>query len=328
MANIKDVLKIFRPKVEDNIDPNDILVVDHLVKTYDDFTAVDDISFTVKKGSLFAFLGLNGAGKSTTINIITSILGMDSGKIYVDGINLSSHPDYIKNTIGIVFQNSVLDPDLTPRENLTLRAGFYGLKGTEWKEREKILVDMLGLSSFMDRPVGKLSGGQRRRVDIARAMVHNPKLLILDEPTTGLDPQTRLSVWDLVNTLREKTGMTVFLTTHYMEEAEKATYVIIMDKGHIIAQGTPTELKNAYSGDYIILYHKNTDEYEEFVKSTGKTYVYNHDGHYYRITVKDKDDAISFIEKYKDKIDDFEVEKGSMDDVFLNVTGVRKILEA
>lgn len=329
MANkLSKMLSFFQPKKEDTIDSDDILVVDHLVKTYENFTAVNDISFTVRTGSLFAFLGLNGAGKSTTINIITTILGMDSGKIYVDGINLSKHPDLIKNKIGIVFQNSVLDPNLTPRENLAIRAGFYGLKGGEWKEREKVLVDMLGLESFMNRQVGKLSGGQRRRVDIARAMVHNPKLLILDEPTTGLDPQTRLSVWDLVNTLREKTGMTVFLTTHYMEEAEKATYVVIMDKGKIIARGTPTELKNTYSGDYVILYHKNTEEYENFVLSTGKKYVYNHDGHYYRITVDGKDDAIDFITKYKDRIDDFEVEKGSMDDVFLNVTGVRKILEA
>ena len=329
MANkLSKMLSFFQPKKEDTIDSDDILVVDHLVKTYENFTAVNDISFTVRTGSLFAFLGLNGAGKSTTINIITTILGMDSGKIYVDGINLSKHPDLIKNKIGIVFQNSVLDPNLTPRENLAIRAGFYGLKGDEWKEREKVLVDMLGLESFMNRHVGKLSGGQRRRVDIARAMVHNPKLLILDEPTTGLDPQTRLSVWDLVNTLREKTGMTVFLTTHYMEEAEKATYVVIMDKGKIIARGTPTELKNTYSGDYVIRYHKNTEEYENFVLSTGKKYVYNHDGHYYRITVDGKDDAIDFITKYKDRIDDFEVEKGSMDDVFLNVTGVRKILEA
>ncbi len=326
--NLKKVLEFFQPKKEMKVDPNDILVVDHLVKTYDNFTAVDDISFTVRRGSLFAFLGLNGAGKSTTINIITSILGKDSGYIYVDGHNLDKHPDLIKNEIGIVFQNSVLDPVLTPKENLSLRAGFYGLRGEEWASREKVLVDMLGLESFMNRPVGKLSGGQRRRVDIARAMVHNPKLLILDEPTTGLDPQTRQSVWDLVNSLREKTGMTVFLTTHYMEEAEKATFVVIMDKGKIIAQGTPTELKNAYSGDYVILYHKDTEEYESFVQSTGKKYVYNHDGHYYRITVDGKDDAIDFVSTYKDRIDDFEVEKGSMDDVFLNVTGVRKILEA
>ena len=329
MSKIQKITdKLFQPKKAENIDNQDILVVDNLVKTYDNFTAVNSISFKVRRGSLFAFLGLNGAGKSTTINIITSILGKDSGKIYVDGYDLDKYSSLIKNDIGIVFQNSVLDPDLTPRENLSLRAGFYGISKEEWKEREKTLVDMLGLESFMNRAVGKLSGGQRRRVDIARAMVHNPKLLILDEPTTGLDPQTRLSVWDLINSLREKTGMTVFLTTHYMEEAEKATYVVIMDKGNIIAEGTPVELKNSYSGDYVIIYHKNTEEFEAYIKSLNRKYVYNHDGKYYRIVVKDPKDAIEFIMENKDHIDDFEVEKGNMDDVFLNVTGVREILEA
>ncbi len=332
MISTKEIIKkigLHHPKDKVDIPEDEILIVQHLVKTYETgFRAVDDISFTVRKGSLFAFLGLNGAGKSTTINIITSILGKDSGKIYLNGHDLDRDVEQIKNDIGIVFQNSVLDPNLTPRENLTIRAGFYGIKGELWAERLKVLEEMLDLTSFMDRQVGKLSGGQKRRVDIARAMVHNPRLLILDEPTTGLDPQTRLSVWELVNSLREKTGMTVFLTTHYMEEAEKATFVVIMDKGHIIASGTPTELKNEYSGDYVILYHRNDPEYESYVESLGKPYVYNHDGKFYRITVKDTKDAIAFIEANEDHIDDFEVEKGSMDDVFLNVTGVRKILEA
>lgn len=332
MISTKEIIKkigLHHSKDKVDIPEDEILIVQHLVKTYETgFHAVDDISFTVRKGSLFAFLGLNGAGKSTTINIITSILGKDSGKIYLNGHDLDRDVEQIKNDIGIVFQNSVLDPNLTPRENLTIRAGFYGIKGELWAERLKVLEEMLDLTSFMDHQVGKLSGGQKRRVDIARAMVHNPRLLILDEPTTGLDPQTRLSVWELVNSLREKTGMTVFLTTHYMEEAEKATFVVIMDKGHIIASGTPTELKNEYSGDYVILYHRNDPEYESYVESLGKPYVYNHDGKFYRITVKDTKDAIAFIEANKDHIDDFEVEKGSMDDVFLNVTGVRKILEA
>lgn len=327
--NFMNKIGFFRPKEKPELQQEDILVVKNLVKVYESsFRAVDDISFHVKRGSLFAFLGLNGAGKSTTINIITSILSKDSGKIYLNGNDLDFDVDLIKRDIGIVFQNSALDPVLTPRENLNIRAGFYGISKADWKAREKVLIDMLDLSSFMDRPVGKLSGGQRRRVDIARAMVHNPKLLILDEPTTGLDPQTRLSVWDLVNSLREKTGMTVFLTTHYMEEAEKATYVVIMDKGHIIAEGSPTDLKNRYSGDYVILYHKNDEEYEKFVSETGKPFVYNKDGEFYRVTVQGPKDAIAFIEKYRDRIDDFEVEKGDMDDVFLNVTGIKKIMEA
>lgn len=319
--------QFFHRRDEEQIDPNDILVVEHLVKKYGQDVAVNDISFSVKRGSLFAFLGLNGAGKSTTINIITQILSKNSGTIHIDGMDLDTQGDKIKNEIGIVFQNSVLDSVLTPRENLTLRAGFYGIHGEQWQSRMKILVDMLGLESFMDRPVGKLSGGQKRRVDIARAMVHNPKLLILDEPTTGLDPQTRMAVWNLVNSLRAQTGMTVFLTTHYMEEAEKATYVVIMDKGHIIARGTPTELKNRYSGDYVILYQKRSDEIEEMLKKEKRKFVYNRDGHFYRVTVSPGDDVLNFIGQHKDLMNDFEVEKGSMNDVFLNVTGVREMLE-
>lgn len=310
-----------------NVNPQDILVVDHLVKKYGDFTAVNDISFSVKRGSLFAFLGLNGAGKSTTINIITGILTKNDGKIFIDGIDMDKRPDFIKSYVGIVFQNSVLDSVLTPRENLTLRAGFYGIKGQQWKERLKVLSDMLGLESFLDRPLGKLSGGQKRRVDIARAMVHDPKLLILDEPTTGLDPQTRQSVWNLINSLREKTGMTVFLTTHYMEEAEKATYVVIMNKGQIIATGTPYELKNRFSGDYIILHHKQDENIDSILKQSQYKYTYSKDSKSYRITVKDAKDAIDFIENHKDVLTDFEVEKGDMDDVFLNATGVRQIME-
>lgn len=304
-----------------------ILEVDSLVKKYGNFTAVDGISFLVKKGSLFAFLGLNGAGKSTTINIITSILSKTSGLVKVGGYDLDSKPEDIKYLIGIVFQNSVLDPLLTPKENLKIRAGFYGMKGEEWAKREAYLIQMLNLSAFYNRPLGKLSGGQKRRVDIARAMIHDPKLLILDEPTTGLDPQTRLSVWNLVNSLREKTGMTVFLTTHYMQEAEKATDVVIMDKGKIIATGTPTELKNKYSSDYILLYVEQNEKIEKTLQNEGVTYTYNHDGHYYRVSVKDSTDAISFLNSHQDIASDFEVEKGSMDDVFLNVTGIRSVLE-
>lgn len=306
---------------------DNILEVEHLVKTYGDFTAVDDISFSVKRGGLFAFLGLNGAGKSTTINIITGILDKDSGHITIDGVDVDRNRQSIKHEIGIVFQNSVLDPVLTPRENLTLRAGFYGITGDTWKERLKVLSDMLGLEPFLDRPVKKLSGGQKRRVDIARAMVHDPSLLILDEPTTGLDPQTRLAVWNLVNSLRSKTGMTVFLTTHYMEEAEKATYVVILNHGKIITEGTPDELKNRYSGDYVIIHEKQNPEIEKILSADGHAFRYYKDTHSYKVVVRSAQDSIDFIEKHKDILKDFEVEKGDMDDVFLNATGVRAIME-
>ncbi len=320
-------MSFFNPSDDEkdlDITGDDILIVENLVKTYGSLVAVDDISFTVKRGALFAFLGLNGAGKSTTINIICNILQKDSGKIYVSGYDADTKINQIKSHIGIVFQNSILDGVLTPRENLTIRAAFYGIKGAEWKERLTRLSEMLDLTSFLDRPVSKLSGGQKRRVDIARAMVHNPKLLILDEPTTGLDPQTRISVWNLINQLREDTGMTVFLTTHYMEEAEKSTDVVVMDKGRIIAQGTPTELKNIYAGDYVIVYQNSDQAFEELLTSENREYTYNKDGLFYKVLVSDAKDAISFIESNKEYLQDFEVKKGDMDDVFLNITGLTK----
>lgn len=323
----KTMLNHLEQSQEGKTPSENILEVKNLVKKYGSFSAVNGISFSVRRGGLFAFLGLNGAGKSTTINIITSILSKTSGKVYIDDMDLDYDMDKIKNEIGIVFQNSVLDPVLTPKENLTLRAGYYGIRGEEWKKREQILIDMLELKEFYNRPLGKLSGGQKRRVDIARAMVHDPRLLILDEPTTGLDPQTRLSVWNLVNSLRAKTGMTVFLTTHYMEEAEKATYVVILNHGDIIAQGTPTDLKNAYSGDYVVIYQKESEDITSRLKNEERQFHYNSDGKNYRVVVKNALDALSFLESHKDILNDFEVEKGSMDDVFLNVTGVRKIME-
>jgi len=308
-------------------DTDYIIEVEDLVKKYGSFTAVNGISFRVKRGSLFAFLGLNGAGKSTTINIITSILLKTSGKVYVGGYDLDKRAEEIKYLIGIVFQNSVLDPLLTPRENLKIRAGYYGIKKEAWLEREAFLRKMLDLDAFYDRPLGKLSGGQKRRVDIARAMVHDPKLLILDEPTTGLDPQTRLSVWNLVNSLRIKTGMTVFLTTHYMEEAEKATDVVIMNEGSIIAHGTPTELKNKYSSNYVLVYREKSEGFDNFLKNANYRFSYNNDGLYYRISMPNPEETIPFLTSNASSITDFEVEKGSMDDVFLNVTGIKSLME-
>lgn len=312
----------FFPKASERLgyDGQNILEVESLVKSYGNLLAVNGISFQVKRGSLFAFLGLNGAGKSTTINIITTILSKDSGKIYLDGVDQDKKPGIFKEKLGIVFQSSVLDMGLNALENLTLRARFYGIYGKAWEKRKAILVDMLGLAPFLKRPVGKLSGGQRRRVDIARAMVHDPELLILDEPTTGLDPQTRQSVWNLVNELREQTGMTVFLTTHYMEEAEKATQAVIMDHGRIIARGTPTELKNRYSHEYVLSYGPKSPAFETALAKEGLSYSYNGDGQYYRVIVADPKAAIRFVDSHRDFLTDFEVEKGSMDDVFLNAT--------
>lgn len=306
---------------------NNIIEIENLSKSFKDVKAVSDLSFSVKKGELFAFLGINGAGKSTTISIICNQLKKDSGKIVIDGVDIDKNSESINSKLGVVFQASVLDGFLTVYDNLKNRAALYGIYGKEFEKRLDELSDILNFKDLLKRSVKKLSGGQRRKIDIARALFHHPKILILDEPTTGLDPQTRISVWNLVNDLREKTGMTVFLTTHYMEEAEKATYAVVMDKGNIIAQGTPTQLKNQYSGDYVLVYGKNNEDWEKQFLLQGRKFTYNHDSNYYRILVKNSIDAIDFIDRNKNLLTDFEVVKGSMDDVFLNLTGVRNMEE-
>lgn len=300
------------------VDKDCILQIDHLSKSYGDLKAVDDISLKVKKGSLFSFLGMNGAGKSTTINIICSILKKDSGKIYVNGYDLDKDVNKIKEEIGIVFQNSVLDNDLTVYQNLKVRASFYGFSKKEEKEKINNIVNLLQLNEILDKPINKLSGGQKRRVDIARSMIHNPKLLILDEPTTGLDPKTRLMVWNLINEIRNKTGMNVFLTTHYMEEAEESTYIVIMNKGKIISEGTPLELKNKYTSDYIKAYLDKNEQLEELLNKDKIQYSYFEENNFYKIYIKNSELSVELLNKYKDYIKDFEILKGDMDDVFLN----------
>ena len=231
-----------------------LIEISHLVKSFGDLKAVQDLSYRVKSGELFAFLGINGAGKSTTINIMCGQLPKDGGKVLINGIDIDSVPNGIKRSLGVVFQNSVLDKDLSVQDNLQSRAALYGIKGKEFKQRLLELAELLEFKDLLKRTVGKLSGGQRRRIDIARALLHNPKILILDEPTTGLDPQTRSMLWRVIEELRKKDGMTVFLTTHYMEEAADADYVVILDGGKIVAEGKPLELKNTYTGDFITIY--------------------------------------------------------------------------
>lgn len=302
------------------------LIVKNLVKSYGEVKAVNDISFSVEKGSLFAFLGINGAGKSTTINIICSILLKDSGSIMVEGLDLDQDSFKIKSEIGIVFQNSVLDQELTVYENLKIRTAFYELTKKERTKNIQMIIDLLELKPLLNKPVKSLSGGQQRRVDIARAMVHKPKLLILDEPTTGLDPKTRLVVWSLINKIRQETGMTVFLTTHYLEEAEKASYVVIMDKGKIIASGTPVELKHLYSNDYIISYGAEDKVLNELLNEQHIKYHYQNEMQAYRIQIDANHSAVDLIKRYGSYLKDIEVYKGNMDDVFLNVTGKNILL--
>lgn len=222
---------------------SNIIEVKNLVKNYKDVHAVNDISFTVEEGSFFAFLGINGAGKSTTINILCTVLEKTSGNVKIGGYDLDKEKNKIKELIGIVFQGSVLDKQLTVKENLESRASYYGLNKKEIAKRIESLTQTFDLSEILKRKYGTLSGGQRRRVDIARALINRPKLLFLDEPTTGLDPKTRLQVWEIIHNLRKETGLTVFLTTHYMEETVDCDNVVIIDSGKIVANDSPHNLK-------------------------------------------------------------------------------------
>lgn len=292
-----------------------IIEIKNLHKRFNDVHAVNNLSFHVNKGELFAFLGVNGAGKSTTISILCGTLKKDSGEIYVEGHNADTEMDQIKDTIGVVFQNSVLDSCLSVKDNLYARASLYGLYGKEAKKRIEELAELLDFKDLMNRIVGKLSGGQRRRIDIARALLHHPKILILDEPTTGLDPKTRKLLWEVVEKCRKEENMTVFLTTHYMEEAADADYVIILDSGRIVVEGTPLELKNKYTGDYITFYHTK----EEDIQKLNLPYQAIRDA--YRVEVKDTKAAKELILENPNLFDDFEITKGKMDDVFLSVTG-------
>ena len=278
---------------------------------------MDDISFSVEEGEFFAFLGVNGAGKSTTISVICGKTPRDGGEVKIAGYDPLCNPYEIGKRLGVVFQNSVLDPSLTVYDNLKYRAALYNIQGEAFRKRLEELKELFDLAPILNRSVGKLSGGQRRKCDIARALIHEPNLLILDEPTTGLDPQTRRSVYETIHRLRREKKMTVLLTTHYMEEAADADRVVIIDGGKILADATPLELKEKYTGDFITLYRAD----EEQLKALGLPYERVGDG--YRIEVKDTASATQLILKHPDLFTDYEVVKGKMDDVFLAVTGKR-----
>ena len=292
-----------------------IISIDGLCKSFGDVKAVQNLSFQVKKGELFAFLGVNGAGKSTTISILCGQLAKDAGTVFVCGEDVEKGMEKICRKLGVVFQNSVLDKALTVRDNLQSRAALYGITGKEFKKRLAELASLLDFENLLNRTVGKLSGGQRRRIDIARAILHKPELLILDEPTTGLDPQTRKLLWDVVRNLRRTDGMTVLLTTHYMEEAADADYVVIIDSGKISAEGTPLELKNKYTGDFITLYGVSEDN----INNLGLPFEKIRDA--VRVSVPDTRAATQLIFEHPELFSDYEITKGKMDDVFLAVTG-------
>ncbi len=293
----------------------DVITIEHLYKSYGEVKAVQDLSFKIKEGELFAFLGVNGAGKSTTISIICGTLMKDSGKVTINGVDIDEDGESIKRTLGIVFQSSVLDKALTVKDNLVHRASLYGIVGKSAEQRISELTELLDFKDILNRTFGKLSGGQRRKVDMARALIHSPKILILDEPTTGLDPQTRTTIWKVIDKLRHEQNMTVLLTTHYMEEASDADYVVIIDGGKVVAEGTPIELKKEYSGDFLTIYGIT----EQTAKTLGYSYEEVVGG--YRFSLPNTLAVTELIAKNPQIFVDYEVIKGKMDSVFLTATG-------
>lgn len=292
--------------------------VNNLTKRYKEHLAVDHISFEVGEGEFFAFLGENGAGKSTTINMLCTILEKSEGEATILGNKLGKDDNEIRNKIGIVFQNSVLDNKLTVKENLYTRGSYYGLSTDEIEARLKPFKESFQLDEILNRKYEKLSGGQRRRVDIIRALLNNPQILFLDEPTTGLDPMSRKIVWDYIDFLRKEKKMTIFLTTHYMEEVRDADRVVILDKGHIVANDTPAGLKTKYTVSKLIWYTEQTTTNERCISN----FDFNYEVDHYIIKLSAKDFKLSeYLYENRDCITDYEIIKGSMDDVFLNLTG-------
>ncbi|MBP5310417.1 MAG: ABC transporter ATP-binding protein [Lachnospiraceae bacterium] len=286
-----------------------------LKKSYKEHEAVKGISFDVNEGEFFAFLGENGAGKSTTINMLCTILSKTSGDVRIFDHELGREDDSIRKLIGIVFQNSVLDNKLTVKENLLTRGAYYGLNKKQVLERMEPFMESFELNEIWNRRYERLSGGQRRRVDIMRALIHDPRILFLDEPTTGLDPKSRMLVWEHIRRLKNEKNLTIFLTTHYMEETADADNVVILDKGRIIANGTPSKLKTDYASSHLVWYVNKDERAEEVIKG----YDWKYDSDHYSVDFKGQ--ITDLLYRNRDLIRDFEIKKGSMDDVFLNLTG-------
>lgn len=296
-----------------------IIEVDSLSKSFGKVQAVNNVSFYVEEGTLFSFLGTNGAGKSTTISILLTLLQQDKGNVKVNGYTVGKEDHAIRKEIGVVFQESLMDALLTVEENLKIRSSFYGMSKNERTEAIKRVSAIADLHSFLKRPYGKLSGGEKRRADIARALIHNPSILVLDEPTTGLDSQSRKNIWETIIQLQNETKMTVFLTTHYIEEAAGSDYVVVMKEGRIIAKGTPEQLKNTYSSHKLTCTSNDEEAMSERLRI--EKYDFKVEKSLFHIPLEETTDAIPILIAFTDLITSFEVRKSSLDDVFITING-------
>ena len=293
--------------------------VNNFTKKFGSFTAVDNISFNVEQGTIFAFLGPNGAGKSTTINTLCTIHDKTSGELRINGNDVSNQKDKVRNDIGIVFQESTLDGKLTIEENLKLHCDFYNVPRSEVKERIDFVLELVDIMNWKKAPVDSLSGGMKRRVEIARGLVHFPKVLFLDEPTTGLDPQTRANVWDYIHTLQKQKNITIFLTTHYMEEAEICNKVAIIDHGKIVAHDTPNNLKKKFTSSTLKIKTSNQDNLLQYLNES--YFKYKQDDGQVTVFATDVEKVLGIISIFKESIEDIEISKGTLNDVFIAITG-------
>lgn len=296
-----------------------IIEVKNFTKKYGNYTAVNNISFDVAEGSIFAFLGPNGAGKSTTINTLCTIFDKTEGTLLIDGKDVSTQKNEVRKAIGVVFQESTLDTKMTVEENLKMHCAFYGIPKSEIDERIGFVLSLVDLLKWRKKTVSSLSGGMKRRVEIARGLMHYPKILFLDEPTTGLDPQTRANIWEYVVKLQKEKNITIFLTTHYMDEAEICAKVAIMDGGVIIANDTPFALKKQYTKDRAYITTKDPAALEELLGRFGLNYMKKEK--YYRIDADDIQSLLQVLSAQKEVITDLEIRKGTLNDVFLEITG-------
>jgi ABC-2 type transport system ATP-binding protein len=303
---------------------NSIIEVKNFSKKYGDFTAVNNISFEVEEGSIFAFLGPNGAGKSTTINTLCTIFEKTSGTLLIDGKDVTAQKSEVRSTIGVVFQDSTLDGKMTIEENLTMHCTFYNVPKKEVEERIRFVLTLVDLLEERKKTVSALSGGMKRRVEIARGLIHYPKVLFLDEPTTGLDPQTRAHIWEYILKLQKERNITIFLTTHYMEEAEICNKIAIIDGGVIVAHDTPYALKKEYTKDKAYITTKKAAELEQLLTEYEISYE-KRDG-YYKVDAENTDALLQILSLHKEEITDIEIKKGTFNDVFLEITG-KKIRE-
>lgn len=299
---------------------NKIIEVENLVKSYSGVPVVKDISFYVKRGQIFALLGTNGAGKSTVIDTLCTLLDYDSGRVTIEGYDVKTAPEIVCRRIGVVFQDGVLDETLSVKDNLQLRSHMHFARKDQAERAVEEVMDLLELEEVKGKHYGRLSGGYKRRVDIAKALLDWPDILFLDEPTTGLDVGTRKLIWDTIYKLQRERNMTIVLTTHYMEEAAKAEYVVVMRNGVIFDSGTPLELEKRYAYDRAYLLPKDREAVMEYLKARQLFYT-ERDG---ILTVKLESvmDSPEMLVELKPYLDNLEVRNGSLEDVMLTVTSM------